>query len=58
MYKSILAIIAEMKTDRVKILSKMDTLDKLNRQLQWAIEREDYEDAAILREKIQEKNKK
>jgi len=56
--KASMVCLAEMKTDRAKILSKMDNLDKLNRQLQWAIEREDYEDAARLREKIQEKYEK
>jgi len=52
LYKSFQAILANLKSERMEILSGMDTIEKLNVLLERAIENEDFEQSAILRDKL------
>jgi len=52
LYKSFQAILANLKSERMEILNSMDTETKLNVQLEIAIKNEDFEQSAIIRDKL------
>ena len=45
---------SETESDTEKLVTKSDELGELNKRLEQAIETEDYETAAVLRDKISE----
>ena len=57
LYKSLQAIIAELKSEKVNILSKMELESRIRRELKDALAREDYKKSAELRDKIKQLRK-
>lgn len=53
MYKSFQAMLAEYKVQKMKILTRMDNPSKLKMELKKALKNEDFELAAVLRDKIE-----
>ncbi len=52
LYKSLQAVLANLKSERMVVLSSMETVEKLNAQLERAVKNEDFEQSAILRDKL------
>ena len=52
LYKSFQAVLASLKSERMEILSSMETAEKLNLQLEKAIENQDFEKSAIIRDQL------
>ena len=52
MYKSFQAILADYKIKKMKVLMRMDNASKLKNELKKALKNEDFELAAVLRDKL------
>jgi excinuclease UvrABC helicase subunit UvrB len=52
-YEILMVRIASLKASRIKLISRFDTLEKLKLELEKALEEEDYEKSAEIRDRIE-----
>ena len=57
-YKSIQAMLAELRSQRMAAMTEMDSETRLKYELKKSVEAEDYAQSAVIRDKLNKKNKK